>query len=122
MLLATAVKGMLETRNALQEKEGVSMPTYISEQIQILAQYTAAVEQILADDESSLEKKQAAQFKEYIAAGKSVNMATNLLKYDFSDERAEIIKLTRYTGSSWRLIGVGQSRIKHLIAESINQI
>jgi hypothetical protein len=122
MLLATAVKGMLETRNALESKEGVSLPVFISENIQRLAQYTAAIEEILADDEAELVIKEADKFAEYLAAGKSVNMANNLLKYEFKEERAEITRLTRYANSSWKLIGVGQSRIKHLIAESNNQI
>lgn len=123
MLLATAVKGMMEARNALQQKpEGISMPTFISEQIQTLAQYTGAIEEILAEDEAKLVKDEAAKFKAYMASGKSANMAANLLKHDFTDERAEIVKLTRLANSSWKIIGVAQSRIKHLIAESNNQI
>lgn len=122
MLLTTAVKGMMEARNSLQKKEAVSLPTFISEQIQILAQYTGAVEEVLADDEASLVKKESEQFKTYMAEKKSANMASNLLKYDFVDERAEIIKLTRLCNSSWKIIGVCQSRIKHLIAEANNQI
>lgn len=122
MLLATAINGMLETRNALRKQEGVSAPVFISEQIQRLAQYTGALEEILAEDESDIHKKEVEQFKKYIEAGKSVNMATNLLKFDFSEEHAAIIKHTRYVNSSWKIISVSQSRIKHLIAEANNQI
>lgn len=122
MLLATAMKGMLEAREALQQKQSISIPTFISEQIQILAQYTGAVEEILAEDEAQLVKNEATKFKAYMDSGKSANMASNLLKYDFTDERAEIVKLTRLCNSSWRIIGVAQSRIKHLIAEASNQI
>lgn len=122
MLLNTALKGMLEARNALQQKEGVSLPTFISEQIQILAQYTGATEEILAEDEAALVRNEAAKFKSYMDEKKSANMAANLLKYDFTEDRAEIVKLTRLCNSSWKIIGVAQSRIKHLIAEAINQI
>ena len=55
-------------------------------------------------------------------AGKSANMADNLLKYDFVDERAQVIKLTRLCNSSWKIISVSQSRVKHLIAEALNQV
>jgi hypothetical protein len=123
MLLATAVNSMLETREALRKQEGLSNPTYISEQIQKLAQYTGAVEEILAEDEAQLVKDEAAKFKSYMNDhGKSPNMASNLLRYDFVDDRAEIVKLTRLCNSAWKIIGVAQSRVKHLIAEATNQI
>jgi len=124
MLLATAVNGMLEARNGLRETEAVSNPTYISEQTQKLAQFTGAVEEALAEDEADLVKKEAAKFKEYMSGDKpkSANMASNLLKFDFTDERAEIVKLTRLCNSSWKIISVAQSRVKHLIAEATNQI
>jgi hypothetical protein len=122
MLLATAVKGMLHTRHILESKEAVSLPVFISENIQRLAQYTASIEEHLAQLESDLAIKEASAFKTYLAAGKSANMSGELLKHEFSEDRAEIIKLTRYVNSSWKLISVGQSRIKHLIAEANNQI
>lgn len=122
MLLATAMKGMLEAREALQAKEGISLPSYISENTQRLALYTGAVEEVLAEGESELVKKTAKQFKDYMNAGKSANMAGELLKYDFTEERAEVAKLTRLCNSSWKIISVSQSRVKHLIAEATNQI
>jgi hypothetical protein len=122
MLLATSLKGMLEARGALQKQDGVSNPTYISEQTQRLAQYTGAVEEVLAEDEAELIKKESTKFKEYMEEKKSANMASNLLKYDFTFERAEIVKLTRLCNSSWKIISVSQSRVKHLIAEATNQI
>lgn len=122
MLLTTAVKGMLDARTALQQPEGVSNPSYISEQIQKLAQYTGVVEEALAQEESDLVIKESAQFKGYMAAGKSANMSGELLKHDYPKERANIVQLTRLCNSSWKIIGVSQSRIKHLIAEANNQI
>lgn len=122
MLLATALKGMQEARNSLQQKEGVSNPSYISEHTQRLAQYTGAVEEVLAEDEADLVKKESDKFKAYMDEKKSANMASNLLKYDFTEERAQIIKLTRLCNSSWKIISVAQSRVKHLIAEANNQI
>lgn len=122
MLLATALKGMSEARNALQKTEGISVPTYISEHTQRLAQYTGAVEESLADDEADLVKKESKQFKQYMDEKKSANMSGELLKHDFTEERAEIVKLTRLCNSSWKIISVSQSRVKHLIAEATNQI
>lgn len=122
MLLATSLKGMLEARESLQKSEGISLPSYISEQTQRLAQYTGAVEEVLAEDEAELVRKTSKKFKEYMDSGKSANMAGELIKYDFTEERAEIVKLTRLTGSSWKIISVSQSRVKHLIAEATNQI
>ena len=122
MLLATSMKGMLEAREALQKPEGISLPSYISEHTQRLAQYTGAVEEVLAEDEADLVKKESDKFKAYMDEKKSANMASNLLKYDFTEERAQIIKLTRLCNSSWKIISVAQSRVKHLIAEANNQI
>lgn len=122
MLLATSLRGMLEAREALQKQEGISLPSYISEHTQRLAQYTGAVEEILAESEADLVKKEAGMFKQYMDENKSANMATNLLKFDFTEERAEIVKLTRLCNSSWKIISVSQSRVKHLIAEATNQI
>lgn len=122
MLLTTALTGMLEARNALQQPEGISNPTYISEQTQRLAQYTGAVEEVLAEDEADIIRKESAQFKKYLDEKKSPNMATNLLKFDYTQEKAEIAKLSRLTNSSWKIISVSQSRVKHLIAEATNQI
>lgn len=122
MLVSTAINGMLEIRSALRDTGGVSNPAFISEQIQKLAQYTGVAEEHLAEQESALVKLEAQKFQEYIDSGKSVNMTTGLMKYAFSDERADITKLSRLANSSWKIIGVAQSRIKHLIAEANNQI
>jgi hypothetical protein len=122
MLLATAKKGMLEARSALAKSEGVSLPSYISEHTQRLAQYTGSVEESLAKSEADLVKLTAEKFKAYMTDGKSANMAGELLKYDFTEERAEVVELTRLCNSSWKIISVSQSRVKHLIAEATNQI
>lgn len=122
MLLSTALKGMLEARAALQDEQGVSNPTYISEHTQRLAQYTGAVEAVLAEDEAELIEKEAAQFKKYLEEKKSPNMATNLLKFDFAQDRAKVARLSRLVNSSWRIISASQSRVKHMIAEATNQI
>lgn len=122
MDLSTAVAGMLETRNALDSPEGIFTPTFISLKIQELAQYVGAIEIIIAEKEEALTVNEAAKYKEYIDAGKKTSAAKDLARYDFIAEHAEITKLTRYVSSSWKIVSTSQSRVRHLIEESKNQI
>lgn len=122
MELSTAITGMLDTRKALDTPQGLSSPTYISEQIQTLAQYVGVIELIVADKESDLTIKEAAKYKEYMNNGKKTSTAKDLARFDFTVEHAEITKLSRYISSSWKIVSTSQSRIRHLIEESRNQI
>lgn len=122
MKLATAIAGVLQERGALQEKEGVSSPSYISEHMQLLTQYNSALEENLSEMESNLKKREAKLFKEYRSQGLSANASEVQTKYDVADENAEVIRVTRLCSSSWRFISSSQSRVKHLIEESHNQI
>ena len=122
MDLQAAITGMLETRKALDSPEGLFSPTFISLKIQELAQYVGALEIILADKESDLTVKEAKRYKEYMSEGKKTSTAKDLARFDFIDEHAEINKLSRYISSSWKVVSTSQSRVKHLIEESRNQI
>lgn len=122
MDLQTAITGMLQMRKALQQSEGLSSPTFISEKIQILAQYVGAIEIILSDKESDLTVKEAKRYKEYIDTGKKTSTAKDLARFDYIEDHAEINKLSRYISSSWKIVSTSQSRVKHLIEESRNQI
>lgn len=119
---ATAVSGMLDVRNSLDSPEGIFTPTFISVKIQELAQYVGAIEIIIAEKEEQLALKEAAKYKEYLDSGKKTSTAKDLARYDFTAEHAEITKLTRYVSSSWKMVSTAQSRIRHLIEESKNQI
>lgn len=119
---ATAVSGMLDVRNSLDSPEGIFTPTFISVKIQELAQYVGAIEIIIAEKEEQLALKEAAKYKEYLDGGKKTSTAKDLARYDFTAEHAEITKLTRYVSSSWKMVSTAQSRIRHLIEESKNQI
>jgi hypothetical protein len=122
MELSTAVAGMLDTRKALDSPEGLFSPTFISSKIQELAQYVGAIEVILAEKEEQLTIQEAAAYKAYMNAGKKTSTAKDLARYDFVTEHAEINKLQRYVNSSWKIVSTSQSRIRHLIEESKNQI
>lgn len=122
MDIATAISGVLTERSALQQPEGLSSPTYISEHMQALAQYNSSLEENLAEEEKKLQIKEAKLFKEYTNAGDSVNKAQTKIKYELAADQAEITRIARLCSSSWRFISVSQSRIKHLVAEANNQI
>lgn len=121
MDLATAISGVLQERNALQQPEGISNPTYMSEHMQLLAQYNSALEERVGDEQKELEVREAVLFKEYTKE-MSVNAATTKIKYELAADKAEVSRLQRLCTSSWRFISVSQSRIKHLIQEAQNQI
>ncbi len=123
MRLEVAVKGMMETRNALRSKQGVSDPHFISEQMQRLAQYTGAIEEHLAVYEEELEISEMERFIHYTKVeGKSVNQSEILAKQEVGSRKGAIAKLKRYVNSSWQIIGVAQSRFNHLQKSTIGQI
>lgn len=122
MKLDTAVSGMMKAREALQEAEGLSSPTHISDNMYRLAQFVSAVEEGLGTLEEELEVKEAEFFKQMTDAGNSVNATQVSMKYEFAKDRAYVTKITRLVGSSWKLISASQSRIKNLVEESKNNI
>lgn len=121
MKLDTAIAGVLQERSALQQKEGTSNPSYISEHMQMLAQFNSALEERVGDSQKELKIKEAELFKEYVK-DMSVNAAQTRVKYELAADEAEIARLQRLCSTSWRFISVSQSRIKHLIEEANNQI
>ncbi len=52
----------------------------------------------------------------------SVNASEVQIKYDVVADRSEVNRLLALVNSSWRFISATQSRVKHLIEESRNQI
>lgn len=122
MDIATAISGVLQERSALQQSEGISNPSYISEHMQRLSQYNSALDERLGDEEKKIDVKEAELFKSYRAKGMSVNAAQTQIKYDIAADKAEITRLTRLVSSSWRFIGASQSRIRHLVEEAKNTI
>lgn len=120
---ALAIKGVLEERNALRQPMGVSSPTYISEHMQLLAQYTSALDECLAEEQKRVDVLEGELFEKYTKLDKkSVNAAQKIIKYELAADKAEITRLQRLCITRWRLIGSSQSRFKHLIAEATNQI
>lgn len=117
MDLDVAVKGLLQVRNDLRQRRGVTDPLFISEQMQRLAQYTSAVEEHLADFEEELEVIEMNKFLDYLKQGKSVNMSETLTKQEVGSHKGKIAKLSRLVKSSWSLISTAQSRFNHLAGE-----
>lgn len=122
MKIDTAIAGVLQERAALQNMEGTPNPTYLSEHMQLLSQYNSILEERVGDEKKKLDIREAELFKGYRKEGMSVNASEVQTKYDVAPEKAEINRLTTLVTSSWRFISATQSRVKHLITESQNQI
>lgn len=118
MNIQTATNGMMDARMQLRTQRGVTDPSFMSEQMQRLCQYTGAIEEHLADLEEELEVMEMAKFNWYRREeNKSVNQAETLAKQDMGVIKGQIAKLKRYVNSSWSIIGVAQSRWNHLKSE-----
>lgn len=123
MKLKEAVTGMMDARSALRSKQGVSDPSFISEQMQRLAQYTGAVEEHLAELEERIEVEEMNKFITLTRTeGRSINQAEILAKQEVGSLKGEIAKLKRYVNSSWQIVGVAQSRFNHLAKSNTGQI
>ena len=117
MDLDVAIKGLLDARNQLRSRQGVSNPTFISEQMMRLTQFTGAVEEHLAELEEELEVAEMQEFDKHLTQGKSVNMSETLAKQKVGSQKGKIAYLKRLVNSSWSIIGVSQSRFNHLNTE-----
>jgi outer membrane protein TolC len=113
---------MMDARSALRSQKGVTDPSFISEQMQRLAQYVGAVEEHLADLEERVEVEEMTVFSGHRADGKSVNQAEILAKQEIGALKGQIAKLKRYVNSSWAIIGVAQSRVNHLVKSIVGQV
>lgn len=117
MDIETAVKGLLQVRNDMRTRQGVTDPLFISEQMQRLSQYASAVEEHLGVLEEEQENMKLVAFHKYLAEGRSVNMAETLSRKEVGSHEGEIAKLSRFVKSSWLIISTAQSRINHLQSE-----
>lgn len=122
MNIEAAKAGVLKERTALEDSQGLSNPSYISEHMQALSQYVAILDDLAREKEETLEKKEARLFKQYRSGGMSVNGSQTQIKYEMMDERAEMASLNRLVSSSWKFINACQSRLKYLVEEAKNQL
>lgn len=120
--MGDSVESMLAARKELQSLDPLVSPGKISEVMYKLAQYTSSAEEYLGELEEKLEKDEALFFQKMREQGKSVNATQVEMKYKFSPRKAQIIKITRLTSSSWKLISASQSRLRSLVEESKNQL
>lgn len=119
MNLEEAIKGMMETRAKLRSKRGISDPAFISTQMQVLTQFTSAIEEHLADYEEEHEHNMTTKFVKYTNGDDaiSVSQAETKTRFESGIRKGEIAKLKRYVNSSWEIIKVAQSRVNHLTNE-----
>lgn len=123
MELDKALKGMFAAQNALRgrDKRGINDPTFMSLQMARLAQYTGAVEEKLADLEKSFEINYSIELKARLIDKKppmKVTQAEREVDIQTAGEKGQIKYLTRLVASSWRQVGVIQSRFNHLVLEA----
>lgn len=93
MDIETSIAGVLQERGALQQPEALSAPSYISEHMQRLSQYTSALEERLGDAQKEFEIREGELFKQYTHK-MSVNAAQIKIKYEIAADKAEITRLT----------------------------
>lgn len=122
MDIKAAKAGVLKERAALEDSQGLSNPSYISEHMQALSQYVAMLDDLARDREEELDKKEASLFTKYRLEGMSVNASEKHIKYGMMTERAELTSLNRLVSSSWKFINACQSRLKYLVEEAKNQL
>lgn len=123
MELNVALTGMFDAQKELRSQSAISNPSVLSEQMMRLSAYTSAVEEKLADYEKDFETETAFQLK--------VRLIDNHMKVTQAERETDILTaelkgqikyLTRLTSSSWKIVGVIQSRINHLVREAGTQI
>lgn len=123
MELNKALEGLFDAEGKLRSREGVSNPSFMSEQMARLSQYTGAVEEKLAEYEKEYEVKYAVELKErMINEHMKVTQAEREVDIELAELKGQIKYLTRIVASSWKQVGVTQSRFNHLTALAGTQI
>lgn len=119
--LDVAIKGMGTAQDAL--RGAIANPTVLSEQMMRLSQYVGIVDEHLAGIEKEYEVTLMAKIKKNIDDfDMKVTPAEAMAKMEMAEIKGQILYLTRLSSSSWRQVGVVQSRVKHLTEESKTNI
>lgn len=122
MDLQTALKGMQTAKEALRSQRGVNNPAYMSEHMDRLAAYTSAVEEHLADYEHDLEVQEMKSYNSARTQNNSPSASEKVAKYEVSELKADVKRLTRLVNSAWRLVDEKKSRFNHLEKEMKGQV
>lgn len=123
MNLEQGLDGMFDAQGKLQTAQATSAPLLMSKEMYRLAQYTGAVENILAAYERDYEIEFAQKLNQFIMQdGMKPSPASTQVDMLMGEQKGQIKYLTRVVSSSWKRVGVCQSRISHLIKESTTQI
>lgn len=118
MELETAIGIMLESQDKLRSKAGVTNPDFISQQMQILAQATAAVEVHLANYERQYEIEMGSKLHHYLVTeGTSASNAEKRVRIELAKTKGEIAYLSRIVSSAWKQVSTAQSRWNHINTE-----
>lgn len=115
LALEQAINTMLESQDRLRTKAGVTNPAYISQEMQVLAQATAAVEVYLAEFERDYEIEMGRKLHQYLVTeGSNATNADKRVRIDLAEKKANITYLTRIVSSAWKQVSTSQSRWNHL--------
>lgn len=120
--LEDTLTGLSDAQDKLRNATAIVSPVIMSEQMMRLSQYAGSLDEHLAEIEREHEIKTSAKILEYINSGMKVSPAETKAKIEMSESKAQILYLTRLSGSAWRQVGTIQSRINHLFTESKTNI
>lgn len=119
MELSIALAGIFATETKLRSSQGMNDPHFMSLQMMVLSQYTAAAEEKLAEYERDFEQTTAKELKiRLIDNHMKVTQAEREVDIETAELKGQLKYLTRVVKSAWAQIGVIQSRINHLVRES----
>jgi len=116
--ILAALKGMFNAEDKLRTKQGITDPSFMSEQMMRLSQYLGAVETELAKLEEDMEIESNRWLHAYLIDEQmSAAMADKHLRIKLAKQKGRVTYLTRIVASGWKQVGVCQSRIRHLETE-----
>lgn len=123
MELDSALKGMFDAQNNLRVAQAINDPARLSKHMYRLSQYTGAVETHLAELERDFDIEYAHKLNGFIMEeGIKPTPAEAKVKMVMGEQKGQITYLSRIVASSWKQVGVIQSRINHVLKESTTQI
>lgn len=123
MNLEQALAGLFDAQSRLRTASAVANPIIMSKHMYRLSQYTGAVENHLAEFERDFDIEYAHKLNEFIMKeGMKPTPADAKVKMVMGEQKGQITYLSRIVSSSWKQLGVIQSRINHILKESTTQI
>lgn len=123
MNLDKAISGLFDAEGQIRSKEGISNPILLSSQMMRMSAYVSAIEQTLAEYERDYEIQSGKILKRcMVDENMNASQSEKQVKIEIAETKGQIAYLGRLVSSAWKVVGVAQSRINHLIQESRTNI